>query len=91
MSVDITLRRRGHKLVDNAFSIPSEKWKEIKLDIPKRKYNKFKVFEHVTQLEKDGHSVREIIIRDHGRVEPTFLVTNNFDRSNLGLGCNIAV
>ncbi len=75
----MTLRRRGHKLVDNAFSIPSEKWKEIKLDIPKRKYNKFKVFEHVTQLEKNGHSVREIIIWDHGRAEPTFLVTNNFD------------
>ena len=41
----ITLRRRGSKLVENAFSLPSESWKEIKLDIPKRKYNKFKVFE----------------------------------------------
>src|SRR3990170_5711047 len=50
-----------------------------KLDIPKRKYNKFKVFEHVIHLEKDGHPVREIIIKDHGRETPTFLVTNNFD------------
>ncbi len=75
----ITLRRRGSKLVENAFSLPAESWKEIKLDIPKRKYNKFKVFEHVIHLEKDGHPVREIIIKDHGRETPTFLVTNNFD------------
>jgi hypothetical protein len=50
-------------LVENAFSLPAESWKEIKLDIPKRKYNKFKVFEHVIHLEKDGHPVREIIIK----------------------------
>jgi hypothetical protein len=75
----ITLRRRGSKLVENAFSLPAESWKEIKLDIPKRKYNKFKVFEHVINLVKDGHPVREIIIKDHGRETPTFLVTNNFD------------
>ncbi|CAG1771715.1 partial Enoyl-[acyl-carrier-protein] reductase [NADPH] FabL, partial [uncultured bacterium] len=75
----ITLRRRGSKLVENAFSLPADSWKEIKLNIPKRKYNKFKVFEHVINLEKDGHPVREIIIKDHGREEPTFLVTNNFD------------
>jgi len=75
----ITLRRRGSKLVENAFSLPAENWKEIKLDIPKRKYNKFKVFEHIIHLEKNGHPVREIIIKDHGREEPTFLITNNFD------------
>jgi transposase len=75
----ITLRRRGSKLVENAFSLPAKSWKEIKLDIPKRKYNKFKVFEHVINLVKDGHPVREIIIKDHGRETPTFLVTNNFD------------
>ena len=75
----ITLRRRGAKLVENAFSIPSEKWKKIKLDIPKRKYSKFKVFEHTTHLRNKGAPVREIIIKDHGRVKPTFLVTNNFD------------
>lgn len=75
----LTLRRRGKNLVENAFSLPADSWMEIKLDIPKRKYNKFKVFEHVIHLEKDGHPVREIIIKDHGREEPTFLVTNNFD------------
>ncbi len=74
----LTLRRRGSNLVENAFSLPADSWKEIKLDIPKRKYNKFKVFEHVINLVKDGHPVREIIIKDHGREEPTFLVTNNF-------------
>ncbi len=73
----LTLRRRGSNLIENAFSIPADSWKEIKLDIPKRKYNKFKVFEHVINLVKDGHPVREIIIKDHGREEPTFLVTNN--------------
>ncbi len=75
----ITLRRRGSKLVEKAFSLPAESWTEIKLDIPKRKYNKFKIFEHIIHLEKDGHPVREIIIKDHGRETPTFLITNNFD------------
>lgn len=75
----ITLRRRGSRLIENAFSLPADSWKVIKLDIPKRKYKKFKVFEHVINLVKDGHPVREIIIKDNGREEPTFLITNNFE------------
>ena len=68
-------------MIENAFSIPPDEWKEIKFDIPKRKYNKFKVFEHTIHLRKDGAAMREIIIKDHGREKPTFIVTNNFDFS----------
>ncbi len=75
----ITLRRRGKTLIENAINIPSEKWEDIKLKIPKRKYNEFRVYESDVPLRGYERSVRQIIIRDHGRAEPTFVVTNNRD------------
>lgn len=77
----LSLRRRGAKMVDNAFSIPDEQWENIKLDIPKRKHNKFKAFQHTIPLPGHDINVNEIIIKEHGRLQPTFMITNNFDLS----------
>lgn len=77
----ITLRRRGKNLIEEAISIPSDKWQDVKLKIPKRKYNDFKVYESIVMLRGYKQPIRQIIIRDHGRAEPTFLVTNNVKMS----------
>lgn len=74
----ITLRRRrSEKMIEEAFSIPDNEWKTIKLDIPKRKYNTFKVYEHDIDLQRHDLKLREIIVKDHGREKPTFVITNN--------------
>lgn len=73
----ITLRRRGKNLIEEAYNMPKEKWQTIDLRIPKRKFNRFKVHESEVQLTDYDGSVRQIIIKEHGRVEPTFVITNN--------------
>lgn len=77
----LTLRRRGEKLIENAYAMPREKWEKVDVDIPKRKYNKFLACDHIVTLSREKFDVREIIIREHGREKPTFIITNNYDFS----------
>jgi len=79
----ITLRKRSKNLIDNVSKIPKEKWQRIKLDIPKRKYNKVSVYENHIILSQCNNAFRQIIVKDHGRVKPTFIITNNEDLSML--------
>ena len=75
----ITLRRRGKKIIEEARAIPEEKWIKVDLKKKKRKYNKFKMHESKITLPRTKLEVRQVIFKDHGREEPTFLITNNFD------------
>jgi transposase len=75
----ITLRKRSDSLIKNALEIEKEKWERRKLDIPKRKYKKVSVFEEVVRLKGCSGQFRQIIIKDHGRINPTFIITNNHD------------
>ena len=77
----ITLRRRGKNLIEEARNIPEENWIKVDLKKKKRKYNKFKMFEKEILLPRTALMVRQVIFKDHGREEPTFLITNNFDVS----------
>jgi len=74
----ITLRRKGKNIISEAESIPEEKWKRYYLPIPKRKHRHVKVYEEKVVLVSNQKPLRQIIIKDHGRAEPTFIVTNNF-------------
>lgn len=74
----ITLRRRGNQLVEKYITKPRSEWKVVELDIPKRKYNKFLAIDETIPLGK-FHEIRQIVIREHGRDLPTFLITNNYD------------
>lgn len=75
----ITLRRKGVRLIENALEIPEKKWIEVDLKKPKRKHNKFKIAVKNIILPRTNLEVRQLIFKDHGREEPTFLITNNFD------------
>lgn len=75
----LTLRRRSNNLIKWAYNLPNSEWTKIKLDVPKRKYNKFLAYDHETKLSNYAAPIREIVIKEHGRIEPTFIVTNNFD------------
>jgi hypothetical protein len=75
----ITLRRRGEKLIENAYRLPKEKWITVDLKKPKRKHNKFKIAEEIITLPRTNLKVRQLIFKDTGRELPTFLITNNFN------------
>jgi len=81
----ITLRRRGKNITSSTRMIPEGNWKKYYLPIPKRKHRHVKVYEDKAVLLKNHKSLRQIIIKDHGRAEPTYIITNNFDMKTLDI------
>jgi hypothetical protein len=81
----ITLRRRGKNITDSTGMIPEEDWKKYYLPIPKRKHRYVKVYEDKVILLKNQKPLRQITIKDHGRAEPTYIITNNFDMKVLDI------
>jgi len=77
----ITLRKRRKELIVDALNIPKEKWQKVKLAIPKRKYTRISVHESTVSLSACDNNFRQIIVKDHGRDKPTFIITNNKDLS----------
>ena len=75
----ITLRRRGKNLIEEAEELPDERWTKVDLRKPKRKHNRFEIWEDVIPLPRTKLKVRQLVFRGHGREQPTFLITNNFD------------
>lgn len=74
----ITLRRRGKSLVEQAQAIPNNQWHTIQLDAPLRKYRSLKVYESKTTLKGYEGEIRQLIITNHGRKEPAFIITNDW-------------
>jgi len=75
----ITLRKRNKTLLEGTHAIPESQWQKIRINIPKRKHKACSVYESVIKLPKCQHDIRQIIIKDHGRAEPTFVITNQED------------
>jgi transposase len=75
----ITLRRRSKKMIEEILEVPGNKWKKVNVPIPKRKYKKVSVYEKKVTLSKCENSFRQIVIKDHGRAKPTFIISNNWD------------
>ena len=75
----ITLRKRNAELLKKTHQIPDSYWQKVRLPIPKRKHQNFLVYENKVQLTGCSKPFRQIIIKDHGRQQPTFVITNNFD------------
>jgi len=75
----ITLRKRSPQLIADTCNLAAEKWQKIHLPIPKRKHQHVSVYETEVRLKDCQHRFRQIIIKDHGRKQPTFIITNNFN------------
>lgn len=73
----ITLRVRGKTLQAQTQALRDEQWEKVKLPIPKRKHQKFWVHESEVMLKGCENPFRQIIMKDHGRAEPTYVITNN--------------
>ncbi|MCP5005419.1 MAG: transposase, partial [Planctomycetes bacterium] len=73
----ITLRKRYAKLVKETEELPKEVWKRVYVPIPKRKHKRVSVYESQVRLKDCKNFFRQIVVKDHGRSKPTFILTNN--------------
>ena len=73
----VTLRKRNAALVKKTLELPQKVWKKVYVPIPKRKYKNVSVYESEVKLKDCENSFRQIVIKDHGRSKPTFILTNN--------------
>jgi hypothetical protein len=73
----ITLRRRAQHLRDSTAALKPSQWRTVTLKIPKRKHPTFRVHQSEVALKDCDRPLRQIIIKDHGRDEPTYVITNN--------------
>jgi len=73
----ITLRTRSKRLIEETMKIPEKDWQKVYLPIPKRKYKHVKVHESTVVLVEGQKAFRQLIVKDHGRAEPTFIISNN--------------
>ena len=73
----ITLRRRNKKLIEETLNIPKNQWEKVYLPIPKRKHKHVNVHQNTVSLIKGKKAFRQVIVKDHGRAEPTFIISNN--------------
>jgi hypothetical protein len=71
----ITLRRRGHKLMEGIEKINS--WRRITIANEKRKYQNPLIYESMVPLRDYDGEVRQIIMRGNGREKPAFIITND--------------
>jgi hypothetical protein len=76
----ITLRRRSRKMVDEALGRQSA-WRRVELNGVSRIYKTPRIIDEKIALSDYDHPIRQIIIRDLGHEEPTFLLTNQLKRS----------
>ncbi len=73
----ITLRKRSQKILEKALEYPNNDWTRVNLPIKKRKYKNVLVFEERVTLKDCKNSFRQIVVKKHGRKNPTFIITNN--------------
>jgi hypothetical protein len=71
----LTLRKRSASLLEETSAIPVKKWKRVHVTIPKRKHKKVSVYESHIKLKGYKRKLRQVIVKDHGRSKPTFIIT----------------
>ena len=77
----ITLRRRSRNLLRDALNVPASAWRRIELAGVSRQYKHPRILDRrVTLADYDG-PLRQLTITDLGHEEPTFLLTNQLQRS----------
>lgn len=77
----LTLRRRGKNLLEQAGKILDSEWQTVTVESAKGKPRKLKVHDSNIQLRHYEGPIRQLILTDHGRLRPTFMISNDFDLS----------
>jgi hypothetical protein len=75
----VTIRRRGPTILKRLEKLPGSAWKSAFIDIPGRRHKNIRyVDEHIRLKDYDGE-LRQIVVKNLGRENPTLFLCNNFD------------
>lgn len=78
----LTLRRRSQKMIKAVEAAPKDQWQYIQLGKNiRRKYRNLFVLESNIKLKNYDGSLRQLVVKNNGRKQPAFIVTNDFDIS----------
>lgn len=77
----LTIRRRCKSLIEEAEKKHESEWQIINVERSKNKKQKMRVHDGRCTLKGYEGEVRQIILTEHGRLQPTFLITNDFELS----------
>jgi len=77
----MTLRRRSKNMIQNAHEMPVSAWRRIDLKGVSRIYKTPRILDQKILLTDYQGEIRQIIIKDLGHEEPTFLLTNQLKRA----------
>jgi hypothetical protein len=77
----MTLRRRSKKMIQGAHEMPLSAWRRIDLTGVSRIYRTPRILDQKILLNDYKGDIRQIVIKDLGHEEPTFLLTNQLKRS----------
>ena len=75
----LTLRRRGKKLIDKVAKIPESEWQKVSVERAHGSSQLLRVHDGMCKLSDYQGDVRQVILTEHGRQKPTFLITNDLD------------
>jgi hypothetical protein len=75
----LTLRRRGKRLLEQVAALPQGQWQTLIVKRAKGRRQTLRVHEGRCRLPDYHGEVRQVILTDHGRQLPTFLITNDFE------------
>jgi hypothetical protein len=75
----LTLRRRGKQLLQGVEALPAEAWQRVSVARAKGKHQTLRGHDGTCTLPHYQGEVRQVILTDHGRRQPTFLITNDFE------------
>jgi hypothetical protein len=74
----LTLRRRGKRLLQRIATLPEAQWQTVTVERTKGQRQTLRVHDGTCTLDHYQGDVRQVILTEHGRQRPTFLITNDF-------------
>jgi hypothetical protein len=77
----MTLRRRSKKMLQEVHSEPLSAWRRIELEGVSRIYKTPRILDSKITLKDYEGPIRQLVIAELGHEEPTFLLTNQMNRS----------
>jgi hypothetical protein len=77
----MTLRRRSKKMLQEVHSEPLSAWRRIELEGVSRIYKTPRILDSKITLKDYDGPIRQLVIAELGHEEPTFLLTNQMNRS----------
>jgi hypothetical protein len=86
----VTIRRRGSSILRRLSALPSSRWKQAVIDIPKRRHKRIRYVDESVTLRGYEGQARQIAVTGLGREQPTLFLTNNFEAKPRELVMNYA-